>query len=206
MPKVVDHAARRREISSVAACLIAKGGLEAATFREIARESGYSKGVVEHYFENKEELISGALAWANRQYIERAQQATAGLEGLAALRQRIEATLPLTQETRNEWKVRLVFWSMAAIHSELRKQQEERSNRTVDLFCEDLEAAAAMGEIERPAEIRDTARRLGNMIFGISTAALHQGSLYNRDYLLREADFLMAYLANAAAGEAQVST
>ena len=54
MPKIVDHEARRREISAAAAALIAKGGLEAVTFREIAQASGYSKGVVEHYFENVE--------------------------------------------------------------------------------------------------------------------------------------------------------
>ena len=131
MPKIVDHEARRFELSAVAASLIAQGGLEAATIREIAQTSGHSKGVVEHYFENKEELISGALAWANHCYEQRVEKATAGMSGIRALRRRIEATLPLNKNTRDEWKVRLVFWSMAAVQPELRRQQERRFLKAV---------------------------------------------------------------------------
>jgi len=79
MPKIVDPIARRNEISAIAAKLIAQGGLEAATIREIAHSSGYSKGVIEHYFENKEEIISGALAWANACFQQRVAKLTDGL-------------------------------------------------------------------------------------------------------------------------------
>ena len=58
MPKIVDHEARRSAISTAAAGLIAARGMEAATIREIARVSGYSKGVVEHYFVDKEEAVA----------------------------------------------------------------------------------------------------------------------------------------------------
>lgn len=66
MPKIVDHEARCRDICAAAARVIAQGGLEAATIRDIAAASGYSKGVVGHYFDGKAELISGALDWSNR--------------------------------------------------------------------------------------------------------------------------------------------
>ena len=89
MPKIVDHEKRRAEIAETAANLIARGGLESATVREIANASGYSKGIVEHYFDGKSELISAALAWANEQYFERADVATKGKRGLAALRARL---------------------------------------------------------------------------------------------------------------------
>lgn len=191
MPKVVDHEARRLAISGVAAALIARGGMEAATIRAIARESGYSKGVIEHYFENKQELMDGALTWANIRYEERVVSATQGLTGLAALRKRIEATIPNTQGTRDEWKVRLVFWSMAAIHPDLRKKQQRRFKLAVGRFENDLDTAIAAGEINTSLDTHSSARRLINMITGISTAALHNQSIYTRAMIAREIEFLV---------------
>jgi AcrR family transcriptional regulator len=191
MPKIVDHEARRLEISEVTAGLIASGGLEAATIREIARTSGYSKGVVEHYFENKEELISGALGWANRCYEQRVEEATEGLSGLGALRKRIEATLPMDKVTKDEWKVRLVFWSVAAIYPELRKQQAQRFEKAVDFYEQDLLSAIAQGELTDRDDTTSQARHLLNITTGICTAALHNSPLYTRAFLGREIDYLV---------------
>ena len=194
MPKVVDHEARRYEISGVAAGLIARGGLEAATIREIARSSGFSKGVVEHYFDNKEELISGALAWANRRYEDRVSSATVGRAGLSALRKRVEATLPLTDAMRDEWKVRLIFWGMAAIDPVLRREQARRLDRAVEHFEADLRCAADRGEIGAIEDYAGAARHLLNMTTGICTAALHQRQLYKRDFLVQEVEYLIERL------------
>lgn len=191
MPKVVDHDARRLELSGVAAGLISRGGLEAATIREIARESGYSKGVIEHYFENKEALIDGALGWANYQYEQRVTEATRGKKGIPALRRRIEVTIPTNKAMRDEWKVRLVFWSMAAIKPGLRARQQQRFNLSVDRFESDLHDAIAGGEIAPEIDTRTQARHLVNLITGISTAALHNRTLYTRDFLSREVDRLI---------------
>lgn len=191
MPKIVDHDARRREISGVAAALIARGGLEAATIREIAQVSGYSKGVVEHYFDNKEQLISGALDWANQRYELRVEKATAGLSGLPALRQRIQATLPMDRAVRDEWKVRLVFWSMAAIQDDLRRRQAVRFRRAVKYFETDITAATHAGEMSDAGDPANLARRLVNMTMGISIAALHNRAQYTRQFLFDESAFLI---------------
>lgn len=191
MPKVVDHEARRDEISAIVAGLIARGGLEAATIREIARSSGYSKGVVEHYFDNKEALISGALGWVNRCYEERLAQATEGITGLAALRKMIEATLPLTRQVRDEWKVRLVFWGIAAIDPVLRRQQGKRLDHAIERYEAHLRSAAEHGEIPEIRDYSMTARHLLNLTSGICTAALHQRQGYTREFLLREIDYVI---------------
>lgn len=191
MPKVVDHQARREEISGIVAGLIAGGGLEAATIREIARSSGYSKGVVEHYFDDKAALISGALDWVNRRYEERLASATGGLTGLPALRKMVEATLPLTGQVRDEWKVRLVFWGMAAIDPALRRQQAKRLDQAIARYEAHLRAAAARGEIAELGNYENTARHLLNITTGICTAALHQRQRYSRDFLLQEIDYVI---------------
>ena len=191
MPKIVDHGERRAELSAVAAQVIAARGLEAATIREIAQASGYSKGVVEHYFDDKEQLISAALDSANQQYEVRVAKATAGLQGLAALRQRIVATLPMTPAERDEWKVRLVFWSLAAIQPQLRQRQRRRFGRAINSFEQDIKAAVQAGELDAGGDTQRLARRIVNMTTGISTAALHNLGLYNRALLTAEADYLI---------------
>ena len=50
MPKIVDHDERREEILSAAIRVIDSVGLDNTTTRAIALESGYSNGVLSHYF------------------------------------------------------------------------------------------------------------------------------------------------------------
>lgn len=194
MPRLVDHDTRRTQISEVAAALIARKGMEAATIRGIADACGFSKGVIEHYFEDKAALIDGALAWVNQCYENRVAKVTEGRAGLAALRKRIEASLPLDATTRNEWKVRLVFWSMAAIDADLTSGQARRFQRAVDYFERDIVAAIAAGEMPPCGDTATIARRLVNMTTGISTAALHDRGRYTRLMLLGELEAMLAQL------------
>ena len=194
MPKIVDHNERRLKISEATASLIAEGGMEAVTIREIARVSGYTKGVIGHYFENKEALIDGALIWVNLCYEQRVQTATESYSGTQALRKRIEATIPGTPGERDEWRVRLVFWGLAAIKADLRKSQGTRFELAVARFENDLRQARDAGEIGEEVNLQSTARHLVNMITGISTAALHNPSLYSKAFIAREVDFVVQEL------------
>ena len=196
MPKIVDHDSRRSEISAVAVSLIARGGMDAATIRQIAQASGYSKGVVEHYFENKEELISGALASINARYEYRVKHTTAGLEGIEALRKRLQATLPLNKTIREEWKVRLVFWSMAAIREELRKAQEQRFERAADAFEQDIVSAVRIGQLQIYRASAELARHLFTGVAGLSVVALHSRNRYTKKFLLGEIETMISGLGS----------
>lgn len=197
MPRIVDHSERRQQISGHVARLIASGGMEAATIREIARLSGYSKGIIEHYFDNKEDLISAALEWANARYNRRADEATAGRQGLAAIRARVASTLPLDEEIREEWRIRLIFWSMASIDPMLQRQQAERYQRARERFCGDLKQARRAGEVPVQTRPEAAAERLLFHITGISCAALHNPAHYDTRRLNREMDYLITSLKEA---------
>ena len=195
MPKIVDHEARRAEIASTAAHLIAEGGLEAATMREIASRSGYSKGIVEHYFDNKSELIGAALAWANERYFERAAEATAGKGGLAALRARLGSTIPSTPTLRDEWKVRLVFWSMAAIDPKLKRQQAARTKDAIAHFAADLREVKKNGRSVSTASVEPAARQVLFASTGLSCAILHNPRTYNKIVVNAEIERIVAAAA-----------
>lgn len=62
MPKYVDHAERRRELLDTAAAIITTEGINAATIRRIASASGFTTGMVTHYFASKDGLIIGTIA------------------------------------------------------------------------------------------------------------------------------------------------
>ncbi|MFK8049320.1 MAG: TetR/AcrR family transcriptional regulator [Halioglobus sp.] len=197
MPKIVDHNARRDEISAVAVSLIAEGGMEAATIREIAQASGYSKGVVEHYFDGKEELISGALKWINVRYEQRVRRATEGLNGLKALLKRLQATCPIDKSSRDEWKVRLVFWSMAAVQEDLCKAQEKRFELAANAFEEDLLIALEVGDLTSRRSAAELARQLLTQVAGMSVIALHSRSVYTRKFIHNEIESMIGQLSDA---------
>ena len=61
MPKIVDHEQRREEIALVACRVVAACGFDQATIVRIAREAGYTTGMVAHYFDTKQDIIVAAL-------------------------------------------------------------------------------------------------------------------------------------------------
>lgn len=200
MPKIVDHQQRREEICAVTAKLIAKGGMDMATIREIAKASGYSKGVVEHYFENKAELISGALTWVNTGYENRVATAVQNLEGLAALRARFSETIPTEPSIHDEWRIRLAFWSLAASSEILQQQQGARFDRAIAQFTQDIQQAMEQGELNAPKaqsgelqyeRCESLARYLLNTVTGMCIAALQQPQQYHKAFLLDEIDALV---------------
>ncbi|GAB4589591.1 TetR/AcrR family transcriptional regulator [Nocardia sp. IFM 10818] len=106
MPKLVDHTQRRREITDAIRRVIARGGLEAATFQTVAAEAGISVRLVQYYFGNKREfLLATHLA-----VVEDAGKRMAGAlfalgEGAAprdVLRTLITQLLPLDAARRDE--------------------------------------------------------------------------------------------------------
>lgn len=61
MPKVVDHDERRLVLADAVLTLIAREGISAVTTRAVAEESGWSTGVLNHYFNSRHELLLAAL-------------------------------------------------------------------------------------------------------------------------------------------------
>ena len=203
MPKIVDHDERREFIARVCAEVIAEHGLEQATLREIAARSGVSKGIVEHYFANKDDVIAAALEWVNQRYLRREQRNTAGKRGLDALAARLRCALPLSPESLREWKIRLRFWSLAAFDLDVRGPQSERLAATRRCFEADLREAIELGEVQGIDPVA-AADRLIHLVAGVSCSALLDPGYYHRRYIPSVIDNAVAELHHprgaAAAG------
>ena len=61
MPKIVDHAARRHEISVAAMRVLARSGPDALTLRALARELKGSITLVTHFYADRQTLLAGII-------------------------------------------------------------------------------------------------------------------------------------------------
>ena len=132
MPKVIDRNQRRQEILDVTWNLILKGGLEAATMREIAKEAGFANGALKRYFESKDEIVEATYQRALKiveTYVAAALEDKTGLE---ALRRFCQAAMPLDEERITAGRVLLAFWELSlskqplfeAYHGHLKRWRE----------------------------------------------------------------------------------
>jgi AcrR family transcriptional regulator len=111
VPKIIDHDQRRRDIVDVTWDLIVRGGIEAATMREIAAAAGFANGALKLYFPSKEDIIAATYERAldmMRQYVD-----LEGLRGLIALREICVSSMPIDDERITAGRVLMIFWQMS---------------------------------------------------------------------------------------------
>lgn len=107
MPKQVDADARRAELAAATRRAILRRGLEGVTLREVAREAGWSVGVLTHYFETKDELLRYSLAdptWVMNRFTSMEP------DGLGSIRRLLARLLPTSSGMREMWQVWMTFW------------------------------------------------------------------------------------------------
>lgn len=119
MPKIVDHEKRRDEIALVACRVVAGGGFDQATIVRIAREAGYTTGMVAHYFDTKQDIIIAALRLMLRRIDERLLR-NGGSEppDLLAL---LTEMLPIDEERYIECAFWIAFWGQVTADKRLKR-------------------------------------------------------------------------------------
>ncbi len=119
MPKIVDHAARRDEIALVACRVVAQHGFQQATVVKIAREAGYTTGMIAHYFDSKQEIILAALRLILKRMEERLGARSAGAPiGLLDL---LAESLPLDEQRTTECAFWIGFWGQVPTDRRLKR-------------------------------------------------------------------------------------
>ncbi|MBP8925392.1 MAG: TetR/AcrR family transcriptional regulator [Pseudomonadales bacterium] len=194
MPKLVDAEERRSHISGIVFDILAEKGIEGVTIRDVAKASGFSKGVIDYYFESKDELLFAALSFAKQQYIGREERRVAGKIGLNALSERISCGLPVDKISRNEWRVRLAFWNCAFYNQRLHKLQKGALIRTRAHYTRDIRQAQSDGDINKSADPELLANGVTYMVIGLSISAIRDQRYYSKNKILSEAHAHIDYL------------
>jgi TetR/AcrR family transcriptional regulator, transcriptional repressor of bet genes len=170
MPKIVDHEKRRDEIAMVACRVVAEGGFDQATIVRIAREAGYTTGMVAHYFDTKQDIIIAALRLMLRRIDERLQRNSEGERpDLLTL---LMEMLPVDEERFIECAFWTAFWGQVTADKRLKRINSWLHREYQRLFERCL--SRAWPEWPRwPAEARDSVlRSVITFINGLTASAV----------------------------------
>ena len=164
----IHEAERRAQILQATRTRIVALGYERVTVRDVADTAGVSTGTIVHYFGDKDTLLEAALldkvqdtGIAFRAALNGAQSAWERLERL------VMASLPETDEVRDEWRLWLTFWSEVTRNERLRAVSERQHRRWTRFLARIITEGNASGEFA-VADPAGTATQLAALIDGLA--------------------------------------
>jgi AcrR family transcriptional regulator len=192
MPKVVDHDERRRELAEAVWRVIDCEGDRGLTMRRIAEESGWSLGVITHYFPSKHALMLFAFTLMMQRDATGFREEMQRRRGLDALAAALRRNLPLS-ETDLAWTR---VWLTSVAQALSRQDFLQMHNREIDLWRDDIrsliEQAQSLGEADRGLDPDLETDLVGALIDGLAMHAALQPERYPPERL---AALVEAYLA-----------
>ncbi len=171
MPKIVDHAQRRDEIALIACRVVAEHGFEQASMVRIAREAGYTTGMLAHYFESKQDIIIAALRLILRRIEERLMQ-PAGSRTRADLLTLLSEALPLDEHRRIECAFWTTFWGQVTADRRMKRINAWVHSEYMRLFERCLAQSWAGWAHWTPATREPVLRAVVTFINGLTASAV----------------------------------
>jgi AcrR family transcriptional regulator len=198
MPKDVDHDERREELIEAVWRVVSRDGLEGATIRGIAQETGWSSGVLAHYFTDKDDILASALRLAYTRIAERWDRKLADLTGIRALHELVLDNLPLDDERELETRFLMSYWSRVIRGGDGVPRPARRGPLLIDRLAELVREGQAAGEIRTDEAPEDVAEHLLALIDGFSLHGLLDPQRLSRERQVALVDGAFARLAASA--------
>ena len=185
MPKLGMGPIRREQICRAAATVIAREGFAGSTMRMVAEEAGVSTGMLNHYFANREDLLTQALVFVSERTQARYREALEGIApGIDRLTALLDSALAEDAEMVETWRVWINAYGEAVRLPELRHTIEARLQSWYEIVDEALEGLPPAGKPTIPWSWRFDAILNGLAIQALtSEAALDRGQV--RDEVIR---------------------
>ena len=161
----MDHESRRRELADALWRVAARDGLQAATIRSVAAESGWSSGALRHYFPSKGDMLLFAVDHSIGEVRERIGRLCR--TGLAAPRSLLEELLPLDERRRVESEV----WFVLAVRSQTDPELRDR-RREVDGLIRDAVRGVVRGLLAPHRDTDVETLRLHALLDGLVVQAI----------------------------------
>lgn len=189
MPRIVDAEKRRAAITEATARVIARGGIDAVTMREVATEAGWTTGVITHYFENKRDLLLATfqVSLSNRQSLRLPESAPTD----SRLRGALEGALPITEARKRHWLVTLACLLQASSDQSIADAQRS-AYRDFRTFVTDLvQVVDAEAPPPRATDSQQKAERLIAGVDGVAVQALFDPESWPKDRQLAALNTLL---------------
>ena len=170
MPKIIDTATRRADFAAAAARTLGRVGFARMTLREVAREAGYSAGLIGHYFESQQDLLVETCRWVHRRQAGRFLVAIGTGGGISTLEQALTALLPLDQERTLDWQIRLAFPRQQGASDGIQAMEERSQAALISQIRKILQRARELGELRTDIALEQESRTLAGLVTGLATS------------------------------------
>ena len=169
MPKLGMGPIRREQICRAAAAVISREGFAGSTMRMVAEEAGVSTGMLNHYFANRQDLLTQALVYVSERTQDRYRKAIEDIPpGMGRLVALLDSALADDDEMTETWRVWINAYAEAVRLPELRHTIEARLHSWWDLIDLALE-----GLVQPPRrDEMPVAWRLDAVLNGLAIQAL----------------------------------
>jgi AcrR family transcriptional regulator len=171
MPKIVDHAQRRDEIALVACRVVAAHGFDRASMVRIAREAGYTTGMLAHYFDSKQDIIIAALRLILRRIDERLSRPARDAARPDLLELLLEA-LPIDAHRHIECAFWITFWGQVTADKRLKRINAWVHREYLRLFERCLDVSWTEWQQWPPVTREQVLRSLVTFINGLTASAV----------------------------------
>jgi TetR/AcrR family transcriptional repressor of bet genes len=170
MPKIVDHDQRRDQIALVACRVVAENGFDQATIVRIAREAGYTTGMVAHYFDTKQDIIIAALRLILRRIEERLTKPSGDAQ--ADLLTVLSEALPIDEQRYIECAFWTAFWGQVSADKRLKRINAWVHREYMRLFERCLSEGWTLWPQLTPATREQVLRSVVTFINGVTASAV----------------------------------
>lgn len=177
MPKRVDHDERRRQIIEALCRITVRGGLSAASFREVAAEAGVSVRLVQYYFGTKAELLHAAHRHVAERAAARMTRRLAGLGTDAGPRAVVHAVvnsfLPSDRQSREAMLLFFAFYTAQMTDPTLARAEASKVPRGLGgLIADQVRRAQSSGDAPVDLDAEREAAILTAAIPGLASGVL----------------------------------
>ncbi|MDF7809274.1 TetR family transcriptional regulator [Pontiellaceae bacterium B12219] len=163
-----DAAKTREQILEAALKIFSAKGYSKATFVDVAREIGLSKGAVYWHFKTKPDLLAAVIAYGDAKYCASAN--TTQVDTVAELRRQVEAFATVYTTVLEAWSFEFfcnfqIEWSselLAEVHEKLKEMRGDPMKK----FEEQLVHLQENGALSRARDAEDLARYFGSSWVG----------------------------------------
>ncbi|WP_051326114.1 TetR/AcrR family transcriptional regulator [Glycomyces tenuis] len=203
MPRTADHDLRRTQIAEAAHRLIAHTGLDTATMAAVAREAGFSVGLVQHYFPSKDELLLFVYRRTTEGQLERVMRLVA--EGEAAKQTIADIMLtglqelwPLDDRRRAEYRIGRAFHARSLDSPTVASVARKTAANLRAQIARAVGNGKHCGEVDLTADPETAAVGLSALVNGLADQLYHDPG---RPLATTAADLLRDGLAQVFTGE-----
>lgn len=167
-------AERRASILHHASQVIARGGVEGCSFAELSEATGYSIGMIQHYFRHRDRLIGAAVEYRIEESLAEWQRIyDRGDNALERLHDLLTFSIKGDTPFEEAWGFWLQIYAAAHKNAEIRDSVASVWNSWRGLFVRALEEAAEEKLLQPSIDINELATLLVATIDGLAIQALN---------------------------------